>query len=290
MSTRGRGGLEARGPRKWFTYTLLIVLALLFLLPFYVIFRNAFSTSKGFASAEFHWWPDLLTPGAEQPWYANLQSIFSSSTVNLAGAMLSSTVVTVIQTSGILVISLMASYALARYETRASRVLLGMTLLTLMVPAAVTFIPMFVMTASLGWIDSYRGLIVPGLFSALATYMFRSHFLGFPRELEEAALIDGANPWGTFWRIVVPNSKGIISAVGTIMFIGSWNAFLWPMLVARENTKTVQVALSQFMTSQGVKYPELFTGALVAVLPVLILFLFLQRNLVEGVERSGLSG
>lgn len=281
---------RSRGVGTWVRYAILWVLAVLFLLPFYVIFRNAFSTDRGFAAAKFNWWPDLLTPGADQPWYVNLQTIFSDTSVSLATSMLHSAVVSVVQTVGIVVIALMAAYALARHNTRASRLVLGLTLLTLMVPATVTFIPMFVMTASLGWIDSYRGLIVPGLFSALAAYMFRGHFLGFPHELEEAAAIDGASPWGTFWRVVVPNSKGIIAAVGTIIFIGSWNAFLWPMLVARDNTKTVQVALSQFMTSQGVEYPELFTGALIAVLPVLILFLFLQRYLVAGVERSGLSG
>lgn len=279
-----------RGPGKWLRYGVLWVLALLFLLPFYVIVRNAFSSERGFAAARFNWWPDLLTSSATGPWYQNLASIFDNPSVNLASSMLNSTIVSLVQTTATVVVSLLAAYGLARYDNRASRVLLNLTLFTLMVPAAVTFIPMFVMTASLGWIDSYRGLIVPAMFSALATYMFRGHFLGFPRELEEAALIDGANPWRTFWRVVVPNSTGIIAAVGTIVFIGSWNAFLWPMLVAREGTKTVQVALSQFMTSQGVKYPELFTGALVAVIPVLIVFLFLQRYLVQGVERSGMSG
>ena len=90
------------------------------------------------------------------------------------------------------------------------------------------------------------------------------------------------------WRIVVPNCLGIIAAVSTITFIGAWNAFLWPLLVARDNTHTVQLTLSSFMTSQGVDYSRLFAGALVAVLPVAIVFLFLQRFLVQGIETSGL--
>jgi ABC transporter, permease protein len=157
-----------------------------------------------------------------------------------------------------------------------------------MVPAATTFIPMFIITAQFGWIDSFRGLVIPGMFSAFATYLFRQAFLDFPSELEDAALMDGCNPFTAFWRIVVPNSTGTVAAVGTIVLIGSWNAFLWPSLVGREATRTVQVALSQYMTSQNVRYPELFMGSLIAILPMLVVFLFLQRFLVQGLTTSGL--
>jgi multiple sugar transport system permease protein len=111
----------------------------------------------------------------------------------------------------------------------------------------------------------------------------------FPPELEESAALDGANTWTTLWRIVVPNAGGSIAAVGTITFIGAWNAFLWPLLIAQDpQLRTIQVVLSQFMTSQGTRYPEMFTGALIGVVPVLLVFLFLQRWLVQGVEASGL--
>ena len=269
-------------------YVLAAALALVFLLPFYMIVRNAFSTDAGFTSPHFHWAGDLFTDPS-QPWYANLASVFTNQSVNLAGSQLNSVVVSVLQTLGTVVVSMLAAYGLARYDGRASRILLGLTLFTLMVPAAVTFIPTYIMTARLQWIDSYQGLVVPPMFSALATYLFRSHFLGFPHELEEAARLDGANPWQVFWRIVFPNSGGIIAAVGTITFMGSWNAFLWPMLVARDDTRTLQVSLSRFMTSQGVEYPELFTGAMISLIPVLIVFVVLQRWLVQGMELSGMS-
>ena len=132
-------------------------------------------------------------------------------------------------------------------------------------------------------------MIVPVIFSAFATFMFRQGFLDFPRELEEAAALDGANTWTTFWRIVVPNAMGTVAAVGTITFIGAWNAFLWPLLIAQDaSMRTIQVVLSQFMTSQGTRYPEMFTGALIGIVPALIVFVFLQRWLVQGVEQSGL--
>ncbi|HSN43715.1 MAG TPA: carbohydrate ABC transporter permease [Propionibacteriaceae bacterium] len=275
--------VQSTSTRMWtpIRYVILSALALGFLLPFYVVIRNAFSTSRWITAATWHWLPNQFN-------LTNIRELFAKENVAMAKAMLNSAIMSIGQTTLTVLIALMAGYALARNTGRASRFLLSLTLFTLMVPAAVTFIPAFVMTAQLGWIDSFRGLIVPGIFSAFATYLFRQSFLGFPVELEEAALIDGANPWTTFWRIVVPNSMGIIGAVGTITFIGSWNAFLWPMLIGRENTRTVQVTLSQFMTSQGVNYPQLFAGALVAIIPVLIVFLFLQRFLVEGVESSGI--
>lgn len=273
-SRTGRGLQVAR-------YALLCLLAALFLLPFYVIVRNAFSSSRQMAAARWHWLPDQWN-------LHNIRQLFTDPGVGMGAAMAHSAIMAVVQTALTVVISLLAGYALAHWTHRAARVLLALTVFTLMVPSTVTFIPTFVMTSGLGWIDTFRGLIVPGLFSAFATYMFRQSFLGFPGELEEAAMIDGANPWTTFWRIVVPNSMGIVGAVGTITFIGSWNAFLWPMLVTRNSTRTVQVTLSQFMTSQLVNYPELFAGALVAIVPVVCVFLFLQRYLVQGVATSGM--
>lgn len=262
-------------------YGVLSALALLFLLPLYVIFRNAFSSHAHIVAPRWNWLPDQLN-------LANLDSLLASDSIGLGRALLNSAVMAATQTAGTVVISMLAGYGLARYAHRISRVLLAVTLFTLMVPATTIFVPMFLITAQLGWIDTLRGLVIPGMFSAFATYLFRQFFLDFPAELEDAALIDGCNPWAGFWRIVVPNSTGVIAAIGTIVLIGSWNAFLWPSLVGRDATRTVQVALSQFMTSQGVRYPELFMGSLVAILPMLFVFLFLQRYLVQGVTTSGL--
>jgi multiple sugar transport system permease protein len=263
-------------------YALLIVLAALFLLPFYVLVRNAFSTQAGIAAAQWQWVPDNLS-------LDNLRALFGNESVGITRALLNSTVVAIVQTVATVVISALAGYGLARIDNRASRLILGMTVLTLMVPAAVTFIPSFVMVSTLGWISTLRGLIIPVLFSAFATFLFRQYFLSFPHELEEAAFLDGAGYWRTFWRVVMPNTYGICAAVGTITFIGSWNAFLWPLLIGQDREfRTVQVALSQFLTSQRINLPQLFVGATVAIIPVLLVFIFLQRYLVQGVERSGI--
>lgn len=262
-------------------YGVATALSLLFLLPFYVIVRNAFSTNQNINAPRWSWLPDQLN-------LANLDSMLSSDSTGVLRGLLNSAIMTILQTVGTVVVSLMAGYGLARFTHRLSRMVLGLTVFTLMVPTATTFIPMFIITSQFGWIDSFRGLVIPGMFSAFATYLFRQAFLDFPSELEDAALMDGCNPFTAFWRIVVPNSTGTVAAVGTIVLIGSWNAFLWPSLVGREATRTVQVALSQYMTSQNVRYPELFMGSLIAILPMLVVFLFLQRFLVQGLATSGL--
>ena len=260
----------------------LVILAALFLLPFYVLLRNAFASPQELAAARWVWIP-------ADPTLDNLHRVFANENVAMARSLVNSMVVAVVQTVGTVVISAMAAYGLARIPSRWSQPVLVLTVLTLMVPAAVTFVPSFVMVSSLGWISSLRGLIVPGLFSAFATFLFRQHFVAFPRELEEAAALDGAGVWRTFWRVVMPNAYGICAAVGTIIFIGSWNAFLWPLLIGQDRAyRTVQVSLSQFMTSQRVDLPQLFIGAAVAILPVLLIFVFLQRYLVQGVEQSGI--
>lgn len=265
-----------------FRYVLLSVLAALFLLPFYVLLRNGLSTERLMAAASWRWLPDDVNAG-------NLRELFANDSIRMARSLANSAVVAVVQTVLTVIISALAGYGLARIDHRLSRLVLGMTVLTLMVPAAVTFIPSFVLVSTLGWISSLRGLIIPVLFSAFATFLFRQFFLGFPHELEEAAYIDGAGYWRTFWRVVMPNTYGICAAVGTITFIGSWNAFLWPLLIGQDRDfRTVQVALSQFMSSQRIDMPQLFVGAAVAIVPVLLVFLFLQRYLVQGVERSGI--
>ncbi len=262
-------------------YALLVVLSAFFLLPFYVIVRNAFSTQAHITSPRWQWLPNVHD-------LSNLTSLLANDSIGIGRAIVNSAATAALQTALTVVVSLMAGYALARWRHRLARVLLGLTVFTLMVPASMTFVPMFIMTAQFGWVDTYRGIVIPAAFSAFATYLFRQFFLDFPVELEDAALVDGCSPWGVFWRIVVPNSTGIIAAVGTIVLMGAWNAFLWPSLVGRDESRTLQVALSQFMTSQGVRLPELFMGTLITVVPMLIVFLFLQRYLVRGFTTSGL--
>ncbi|MDN5765458.1 MAG: carbohydrate ABC transporter permease [Humibacillus sp.] len=278
---RGRRASRVAG---WVRYSALALGAVLFLIPFYLLLRSAFMNEADLGSPTFHWLPPHWNT-------ANLTGLFTNPAIPMARSMLNSAFIAVTQTTGVLVLSGLAGYGLARIPYRWSNAVFYIITATLLIPAAVTFVPSFVLVSTLGWISTLQGLIVPGLFQALATFLFRQFFLGFPKEIEEAAFMDGLGYWGTFWRVVVPNSYGFVAAIGTITFIGTWNAFLWPLVIGRDQDSwTVQIALSTFLTAQSVQVSQLFMAALVAIAPLLLMFLFLQRWIVEGVERSGIGG
>ncbi len=265
-------------------YSALGLAAALFLVPFYLLVRSALMPEQDLSSPHFLWLPPVWQ-------WTNLTQLFANPAIPMARSLANSAVIAVTQTVGVLVISGLAGYGLARIPYRFAGVVFYAILASLLIPASVTFVPSFVLVSTLGWISTLRGLIVPGLFQALATFLFRQYFLAFPKEIEEAAFIDGLGWWGAFWRIVVPNSGGFVAAIGTITFIGSWNAFLWPLVIGRdESSWTVQVALSTFLTAQQVQVSQLFMGGLVAIAPLLLMFVLLQRWIVEGVERTGIGG
>ncbi|MGI8665067.1 MAG: carbohydrate ABC transporter permease [Jatrophihabitans sp.] len=274
---RQRAGTVAR-------HLLLSLLAVVFLIPFYLLVRNGLSSNADITSPHWRFVPSSLRWG-------NVRELFDDPAVPMLHSMLNSIVISVLQTAGAILVAALAGYGLARIPYRHANAVFLAVLLTLMVPAAVTFVPSFVLVSTLGWVSTLRGLIVPGLFQAFAAFLFRQYFLGFPRELEEAGRIDGLNYWGTFWRVVVPNSGPFIAAISTITFIASWNAFLWPLVIGQnERSWTVQIALSTFLTSQTVNLHELFLAAVFSILPLLVVFLGLQRFIVQGVEQTGING
>ena len=265
-------------------YLLLVVGAVLFLTPFYLLVRNALSTDADITSPNWKFFPSHLQ------WH-NITELFDDPSVPMWHSLMNSLVIAVVQTIGTLLLASLAGYGLARIPFRYANIVFGAILGTLLIPAAVTFVPSFILVSSLGWVSSLRGIIIPGLFQAFAAFLFRQSFLGFPAEIEDAARIDGLGYWGTFWRVVAPNTKPVFAAVGTLTFIGSWNAFLWPLIIAQDpQSWTVQLSLSTFITAQTVNLHELFIAATISILPLVIVFIVLQRFIVQGVERSGISG
>ncbi|MFD7713021.1 carbohydrate ABC transporter permease, partial [Streptomyces sp. NPDC059786] len=261
---------------------LLIALALLFLIPFYLLVRNGLSSEQDITSPEWTFFPTEVRWG-------NVRELFADTSVPFARSLLNSALIAVATTLGTVLLASLAGYGLARIPYRHANKVFYAILGTLMVPAAVTFVPSFVFVSSLGWISTLRGLIVPTLFSAFACFIFRQYFLGFPKELEDAAQVDGLGYWRTYWLVVVPNARPVLAAVSTIVFIGAWNSFLWPLVIGQDqNAWTVQVALSSFTTSQVVRLHELFIAAAVSIVPLLVVFLCFQRWIVAGVERSGI--
>ena len=267
-----------------FRYLVLSVGAVVFMIPFYLLVRNGLSSNTDITSPRWTFFPSTLH-------WENISELFSDPAVPMLRSMVNSIVISVVQTVGSVLLGAFAGYGLARIPYRHSNLVLGTIVATLLIPAAVTFVPTFVMVSTLGWVSSLRGLIVPGLFQALVVFLFRQYFLNFPRELEEAGRIDGLGYPGTFFRIVLPNSAGFFAAISTITFIGSWNAFLWPLVVAQDaSSYTVQISLSTFLTAQTINLHELFLAAAFSILPLLLLFLGLQRFIVQGVESTGING
>ena len=264
-------------------YAVLGVLGLLFVLPFYIMVKTSVSSPADIASQTFVLWP------SEPDWSAFGRVLDDSS---FTTAILTSSAMAISMTVGQIVVAAMAGYALARIPHRLAGPLFAVTVLMLLIPAATTFLPNFIIVAKLGWVDSLQGLVVPTLFSAFNVFLFRQFFLAFPKELEEAGKLDGLGHLGVFVRIVVPNSLAFASALTVLGFVGAWNAFLWPLVVAGSGSGalTVQVYLSQFLTAQTFDYTGLFAAALLSLVPVLLVFVVLQRWLVRGVAETGLGG
>lgn len=265
-------------------YVALGVATLLFLVPFYLIVRNALSTDPDITGEDWAFFPSDLQWG-------NVKELFDDPSVPFARALWNSTVVAVLHTLGTLLVCSLAGYGLARIPYKHANKVLYTVLFTLMVPAAVTFVPSYVLVSSLGWVSSLRGLIIPGLFSGFTAFLFRQYFLGFPKELEEAARVDGLGYWGAYWRIVVPNSLNFFAAISVITFISGWNSFLWPLVIGQDQSSwTVQVALSSYMTAQTINIHLVFMATAVSILPLVLVFVFLQRWLVQGVAQTGIKG
>ncbi|WBO63036.1 carbohydrate ABC transporter permease [Streptomyces camelliae] len=260
------------------------IAALLFLLPFYLIVRNSLMQDPEITGENWKWFPSHIQWG-------NITEPFHDASVDFGRSLINSAIVAVLTTAGTLLVCSLAAYGLARIPYKHANKVFYAVLATLMVPTAVTFVPSFVLVSSLGWVDSYRGLIIPGLFSGFTCFLFRQYFLGFPKELEEAARVDGLGYWGAYWRVVVPNSLNFFTAMATITFISGWNSFLWPLVIGQDPSSwTVQVALSSYMTNQTVNYHLIFMATAISILPLVFVFLFLQRWLVQGIAQTGIKG
>ena len=262
-------------------YALLIMLTILFLIPFYVIFRNALMTQAQITSFDWIWLPN-------PPQWSNVVDLFNDPSAPMGTGLRNSAIIAVVQTVGQMFIASLAGYGLARIPFRYSNAVFYAMLVTLMIPSAVTFVPSYVIVAAFGWVNTFQGLIIPGLFNTFAAFLFRQFYLDFPQDIEDAGWVDGLGYWGIYRHLLLPNSVGILVALGAITFIASWNAFLWPLIIGQTpDWWTVQVVLSTFLTAQTINLPELFMGAAVAVVPLIVVFLVLQRYIVEGVALTG---
>lgn len=282
-------GAEAtrRRPFPWgrtLTFLALLVGAAVMIVPFLWMLSTSLKPSTDVLTLPPRLIPREPTLGA----YGEVAQSFP-----IWRVLLNSVVVAVLTTLGQLVISSMAGYAFARFRFWGRDALFTVFLATLMVPFAVTMTPLFIIVKTLGWTNSYLGLIVPAMFSAFGIFLMRQFFLSLPAELEEAATLDGSSTFSTFWRVMLPLSGPAIATLAVFSFMASWNNFLWPLLiVSDQNLMTLPLALA---TLQGV-YPGqtqwnlIMAGTVLTVTPMILVFLLAQRWVVEGITTSGLKG
>jgi len=198
-------------------------------------------------------------------------------------------VIAIITTIGEVITAILAAYAFAKMCFFGKNVIFAVLLGTLMIPGEMLLIPNYVTITRLGWYNRYEALIIPWLASVFAIFLLRQFFRSIPDELQDAARIDGCSRIRFLWQIVVPLSKPAIMTVGLLKFLGSWNAFLWVLIMtSSESMRTVPVGLSLFSSEVGTAYEQLMAASVLAIIPVLILFLFTQKQFIQGVARTGI--
>ncbi|NCT92309.1 carbohydrate ABC transporter permease [Cellulomonas sp. APG4] len=227
------------------------------------------------------WWP-------EAPTLENFRDLFER--LDFPQFFTNSTLVAAAVTLGNLVFCSMLGYVLAKSDFAGKQLLFRVVLGTLMIPGMVTLVPLFVLVANMGLVNTYGGLILPFLAAPFGVFLMRQFFLGIPDELIDAARVDGASEARIFVQIVVPLAKPALATLAILTFLGSWNNFLWPLVVATTEDKyTLPVALALYSTGQNqTDYGLLLAGAVVVVVPVLIVFLLLQRYFVQGIAMTGI--
>ena len=266
-------------------YTILIGLSLIFIAPMVWMFLTSIKTPGEATQVPPTVLPQDPTTGAYDTLFAG------NSQTPVLRWFLNSMLAATGQAILILVVASMAAFALARMQFRGKNVIFGMIIATLFVPIFTLIIPNFLIVDRLGWLDTLWALIIPGAASAFGVFFLRQFFESLPRELEEAAVMEGANSWQVFVKVILPLSKPALATLAVISFLSNWNDFIWPIyiLFSPENF-TLPPGLGILQGAYTINYPVVMAGAALASIPALILFLVAQRYVIEGVSRSGLKG
>ncbi len=209
--------------------------------------------------------------------------------VPVARMLMTTFLMAALQTLGQLLTSLLAAFAFARWRFPGDNLLFLLFVGSWLVPLQVTMLPNYVLVARLGWLDTLAALVVPQLAAAFSIVLMRQYLKAFPRDLLDAAQLDGASSWRTLWGLVVPNQRAPLAALGILLFISSWNEYFWPLLVTRKiESSVIQVGLQMFLTQEGDLWGPLMAAASLASLPIFALYIVLQRQVIDAFIRSGL--
>lgn len=276
---------QSRTGRNIPAYVYLIILSLIILGPLLIIFSQSLMSNQEIN----RWPPKLLTL---TPNFANYTNMFARQDLMLARWLVNSLFAAAAHTLAVFAICAPAAYAFARLRFPGNNILFFLLLATVMVPGQVTLIPNFLLMRDLDFIDTFNALIWPGAANVFAVFLLRQFFMQIPRELEEAAILDGASYWGVFWRIIMPLSTNALTALGILVFLGHYNDLFWPLIVTNSlEMRTLPVGLTLLNFSYGgMERPLVLAGSVFASVPILIVYILFQRRIIDGVTMTGMGG
>ncbi len=271
-----------RAYRKVLLAVLLVLLSFLFLMPIIWVIGSSFKS----AGELFSWPPSLF--GRKPSWY-NYVKAFEEG--DFAGYFLNTVFVSVVATVLTVVVNVMSGYAFAKYRFKGQTILFGIVLATLMVPLEVIMIPIFKVIVATNLYNSLWGLIIPAVASPTAVFLVKQYYVGIPDAYMEAARIDGASETNIFLNIMLPLAKPVISVLCIFSFMWRWNDYLWPKLVINSKTKyTIQLALANFSGEYSVDWNSLLAMSVISMIPVIIVFVTLQKYIIGGMTAGGVKG
>lgn len=267
---------------KIIRYALLTVGAIIMLLPFLWMILTSLKTPAEALAIPPDWLPRRLQ------WTNFLEAWHAAPFVRY---LLNSVLVTATTTAGQLFTSILAAFAFTHLRFYGQRTIFAILIAMMMVPGELLLIPNFVTLAQFRWIDTYAALIVPWLASIFTMFALRQAFLSQPRSTYYAAKMDGASDWQYLWHILVPANRTTLTAVSLLQVIGTWNSFMWPLIVTNsDHLRTLPVGLTAFTAETGTNYPLLMAATIFVILPLLILYLLLQKTIIAGITRANLKG
>ena len=276
------GQVLQRPIERWLAYAFLLISGLIMAFPFIYMLMSSLKNSAEVVQVPPQLFPENLQLGN----YLEVISI-----VPLGTQLLNAVIVTGGVVLGWVITSVLAGYAFARLNFPGRDLLFFLYLGTLMVPFAVIIVPMFKIMVAFNWVNKLTALIIPWIFTAYGTFLLRQFFMGIPRDLEEAAMIDGAGRWGILFRVVMPLARPAMATLATFGFLYAWNSFLWPLIIISDpSRKVVSQGLIDLQALYAVRVDLIMAGSVLAVLPTLVIFLLAQRYFIEGVATTGLAG
>ncbi len=265
-------------------YLILAIVAVIILIPLFWMFATSIKPKNQLFTRDIQWWP-------ASPTLDNYKNLLDNPSTPIVSWFTNSIFIASAVTLLVLAVDSLAAYGYARMEFRGRKFIFNMLVFTLFLPGILFLVPNFLTVNALGLRNNYLGVILPALAGVFGVFFMRQFFESIPKELEEAAHIDGATTLQTFWSIALPLAKPALATLGVITFLGSWNDFLWPLLILQDrNLQTLPIGLRSLQGSYTSEYGLMMAGAVVAAVPVLILYIVLQRFIVASVASSGIKG